>query len=194
MVSAADRRPAWLRDAENVDVAVYAAVAATPTPALDRLMSRLSAAADHSRISMTLAACLVVTRGRRGRTAAAMGLASVAVSATVVNGIVKPVARRRRPDRHEHQVPLARHVPMPASRSLPSGHAASAFAFAAGVGHVLPRDAIPLHALAAAIGYSRIHTGVHFPGDVMLGSLLGTAVAQLTTHTLDRHPHRVLTR
>ena len=99
-----------------------------------------------------------------------MGLASLAVTSAVVNLGVKPLGRRRRPDRLAEEVPLARHVPMPASRSFPSGHTAAAFAFATGVGNVSPAAAIPLRALAAAVGYSRVHTGVHYPGDVLAGA------------------------
>ena len=45
--------------------------------------------------------------------------------------------------------------------------------------------------LANSVAYSRIHTGVHYPGDVVAGSLLGSAVAQLTTHTREqRHALR----
>ncbi|MEU0428312.1 phosphatase PAP2 family protein, partial [Streptomyces canus] len=28
-----------------------------------------------------------------------------------------------------------------------------------------------------AVGYSRIHTGVHYPGDVVAGAVLGTGAA-----------------
>ena len=97
-----------------------------------------------------------------------------AVTATVVNVAVKPLARRRRPDRLAGDVPLARHVRMPSSRSFPSGHSAAAFAFATGVGHVSPAAAVPLRALAALVAYSRVHTGVHYPGDVLAGGLIGT--------------------
>jgi undecaprenyl-diphosphatase len=84
------------------------------------------------------------------------------------------------------EVPAARHVRMPATTSFPSGHSAAAFAFATGVGRVLPPAAIPLRALAAAVAYSRVHTGVHYPADVVIGALIGTAVAQVTTHALER--------
>jgi undecaprenyl-diphosphatase len=175
----------WRRDAARVDVALYAAIARTPTPDLDRAMARLSHAANFSRLSLASAAVLAATGGRTGRRAAAHGLASVAVTSSVVNLVAKPLGGRRRPDRAGEGVPVARHVPMPASTSFPSGHAAAAFAFATGVGHVLPPVAIPLHALAALVAYSRVHTGVHYPADVAAGALIGTALAQVTTHTLD---------
>lgn len=180
------RRPQWLLDAERVDVAVYAAVAATPTPSLDRGLSVVSRAADRSRLWMGAAAGLAAARGAPGRRAAGTGLLSIALASSVVNAVAKSLARRRRPDRLAHRVPEARHVPMPTSRSLPSGHAASAFAFATGVGHVLPHDAVALHGLAAVVAYSRVHTGVHFPGDVILGALIGTACAQATARAVDR--------
>jgi membrane-associated phospholipid phosphatase len=177
---------AWRRDVERLDAALYAAIARTPTPALDGAMARLSHIADYSRLSIASAAVLAATRGRVGRRAAAYGLASVAGTSAVVNLVAKPLGRRRRPDREVGAVPLARHVPMPSSTSFPSGHAASAFAFATGVGHVLPSAAVPLRALAALIAYSRVHTGVHYPGDVVVGALMGTTLAQLTTRALER--------
>lgn len=176
----------WLEDAERVDLAVYAAVARTPTPTLDDAMSRLSSAADYSRLSMASAALLALAGGQTGRRAAGMGLASLAFTAGVVNVAVKPFGRRRRPDRLAGDVPVARHVPMPASRSFPSGHTAAAFAFATGVGHASPAAAVPLRALAAVVGYSRVDTKVHYPGDVLAGALMGTTLAQLTTYVGNR--------
>jgi membrane-associated phospholipid phosphatase len=179
-------RPAWLRDAERVDLAVYAAIARTPTPALDAAMSRLTRAADYSRLWLAAAAILATSGGRRGRSAAWSGLASVGVSAAVVNLVLKPLGGRRRPDRVADQVPLARQTRMPISTSFPSGHSAAAFAFATGVDHVVPAASIPLQGLAALVAYSRVHTGVHYPGDVIAGALAGTILARLTTYALDR--------
>ena len=122
----------------------------------------------------------------RGRQAAKRGLASLAVTAAVVNLLMKPFLRRRRPDRAAALVPSARQVDMPRSRSFPSGHTAAAFAFATGAGRVEPWVAPPLVVLAALVGYSRVHTGVHYPGDVIVGSLCGVTLAELTGVVLDR--------
>src|SRR4051795_3609372 len=93
------RRPRWLLDAERVDHAIYAAVAATPTPSLDRFMIALSHAADGSVLWIATASALALARGPRGRRAAGAGLASIAVTSAAVNLVAKPLARRRRPDR-----------------------------------------------------------------------------------------------
>ncbi|HEX7536698.1 MAG TPA: phosphatase PAP2 family protein [Dermatophilaceae bacterium] len=177
----------WLADARNIDQAVYAAIARTPTPTLDREMSTLSHAANYSRLWMGSAAAIALVGGRAGRRAAVQGLTSVAVTSSVVNLAVKRIGRRQRPDRAGEDVPAARHVVMPTSLSFPSGHSAAAFAFATGVGNRLPVVAGPLHAIAGVVAYSRVHTGVHHPSDVVVGSVLGTVLAQLTTRALDHY-------
>lgn len=175
-----------MSEAERLDTALYAKVASTPTPVLDRSMRRLSHAANYSRLSLASATVLALACGPTGRRAAARGLASVAVTATVVNLAVKPLSRRRRPNRAAERVPLERHVRMPVSTSFPSGHSAAAFAFASGVGTTMPTAAIPLGVLATLVAYSRVHTGVHYPGDAIGGALMGIALAQMTAHALDR--------
>ena len=166
-----------LGELSDLDQAVYGAIARTPTPELDRVMARISDAANYSRLSLAAAAALAVTRGDKGRHAAALGLASVAVTAAVVNLAIKPLGHRRRPDRSLHSVPGVRRVRMPRSTSLPSGHTAAAFAFATGVSDVLPWEGAALHVLATVVGYSRVHTGVHYPSDVVAGALIGTVTA-----------------
>ena len=41
----------------------------------------------------------------------------------------------------------------------------------------MPRLAVPLYLLAAAIAFSRVYVGVHYPLDVLGGALLGIALA-----------------
>ncbi len=175
---------AWWAEAKRVDHAVYEAILRTPTPALDQQMSRLTQAADYSRLWLGSAAILAATRGGPGRRAAGTGLASIAVTSAVANLVFKPIGRRSRPDASD--APAARRAPMPTSSSFPSGHSASAFAFATGVGSVLPLEAIPIRVLTTTVAYSRVHTGVHYPADVIAGAFLGTTLAQITARGLDR--------
>jgi undecaprenyl-diphosphatase len=67
-------------------------------------------------------------------------------------------------------------VDAPTDPSLPSGHAAGAFAFAAFVALVLPRFRAPALAFAFLVALSRCVLGVHYPSDVVAGALLGLAV------------------
>jgi undecaprenyl-diphosphatase len=174
-----------LEEAERIDLALYAAVARASTPTLDRAMSRLSRAADYSRLSLASAGILALTGGGAGRRAARVGLAAVGVTAAVINLVAKPLGRRGRPDRIAQEVPFARHVRMPISSSFPSGHSAAAFAFATGVARVMPLAGAPLYGLAALVAYSRVHTGVHYPGDVVAGSLMGVVLAHATANLTD---------
>jgi membrane-associated phospholipid phosphatase len=151
----------WLQELNTLDEALYEAVVSSRTPSLDAAMRNLSAAADHSKISIALAATMGGVGGRDGRRAGLRGLGCVAVTSALVNLVAKPIGGRGRPDRGGAEFPATRRVAMPASRSFPSGHTAAAFAFATSVGRSVPALGPPLFALAMLVGYSRVHTGVH---------------------------------
>jgi membrane-associated phospholipid phosphatase len=171
----------WIEQADRLDVALYAAVARAHTPTLDRFFRRVSRAANYAGIWLGAAALLAVAGGAKGRRAALDALMAIAVTSIIVNAALKPLGRRRRPDVVARGVPIARHVRMPVSHSFPSGHSASAFAFASGVAATQPAAAVPLRVLATLVSYSRVHTGVHYPGDVLAGALLGVTLARVTT-------------
>ena len=132
----------------------------------DRCFVVLSRAADHSLLWVMIGAGLAAG-GWRGRSGAVRGLAAVAVTSAVTNLVLKPAFGRQRPDRRP---PL---VPQPASSSFPSGHAASAFAFAAAASWRLPGLTPLLMPLAGAVAWSRVRTGVHHRADVLAGSAIG---------------------
>ncbi|MGZ4133175.1 MAG: phosphatase PAP2 family protein, partial [Actinomycetota bacterium] len=149
---------AALHELAQVDVAVYRAVASTPTPTLDEPLRRLSGLANHSKLWIGVAGALFAFGGRTGRRAALTGLVAVGVNSAVVNLAMKFAGGRTRPDRETAGVPEQRRVPMPTSTSFPSGHSASGFAFAGAVAGSMPGLAVPLRGLASAVAYSRVHT------------------------------------
>jgi undecaprenyl-diphosphatase len=172
-----DTLRAIVRDVDALDRAVFAAIVATPTPDLDEPMRRLGRAADHSKLWLGVAAGLATLGGRRGRRAAAFGLASIGAASATVNLAVKYRAVRARPERLV--IDDARQVPMPETSSFPSGHSAAAFAFAVAAGNELPVLALPLNAAACLVAYSRVHTGVHYPSDVLAGGAIGGAAGTI---------------
>ncbi|GAB7106429.1 phosphatase PAP2 family protein [Streptomyces phaeofaciens] len=174
-----------VHDLATMDQALYETVTVTRTPTLDTALRRLSAAADHSKISFAVATGLALC-GSRPRRAAVLGVAAVGIASATANLLGKRLVRRPRPHRAEDSPFPGRHVPMPDSASFPSGHTASAVAFAAAVGPAFPAAAVPLGLLACAVGYSRVHTGVHYPGDVVAGALLGTGSAALVVALASR--------
>ncbi|HUL27650.1 MAG TPA: phosphatase PAP2 family protein [Streptosporangiaceae bacterium] len=186
-MGAVPRVEAALRQLGAVDRAVYEAIASVPTPTLDEPLRRLSQAADKSRLWLAIAAVIALTGGPTGRRAALRGVLSIGVTSAVVNLGAKSLYARRRPDRAGAGVPGERYVTMPGSTSFPSGHSASATAFASAVGRDLPGLALGLHMLAAAVAYSRVHTGVHYPGDTVVGAVIGASTATLVGGVMDRY-------
>jgi membrane-associated phospholipid phosphatase len=163
------------RAAARWDQELFERTARRQLPLLDRVLPALTRAADHSVLWLAVAAGLAAAGGPRGRRAARTGLIAVAVTSALANQPGKRWFRRRRPELDG--VPLgrrARHVPT--SASFPSGHAASAAAFATAVGVTAPPAAVPVGVLATGVAWSRVHAGVHYPTDVVAGALLGAAV------------------
>lgn len=68
------------------------------------------------------------------------------------------------------------------SGSFPSGHTSAAFATATSLSLNVPKwyVVVPAYTWASAVGYSRMHLGVHYPSDVLAGALLGAGSAWVT--------------
>jgi undecaprenyl-diphosphatase len=68
-------------------------------------------------------------------------------------------------------------VHVPHDASFPSGHAATSFAAATMLSFAFPRFAPFLYVLAAAVAFSRVYVGVHYPFDVIGGAFVGVLLA-----------------
>lgn len=188
--AAGSKVSAVVSEVGDLDRAVYATVSAVPTPNLDDALRRLSLVADNSVLWFGVAGATALVGGRRGRRAAFDGVVAIGLTSLLVNQPLKRLLPRERPNRALHGVFTERQVPLPTSPSFPSGHSASAFAFANALGGELPWLALPVRGAAAAVAWSRIHTGVHYPGDVLVGSLIGGAVGEAVGWARRRHDLR----
>ena len=92
---------------------------------------------------------------------------------------MKLLGDRARPDRDGHAVPEARWVPMPTSTSFPSGHSASARRSRWRSVTSCPPCGCRCGLAAATVAFSRVYTGVHYPGDVLVGAATGAVLGRL---------------
>ncbi|WP_232021605.1 MULTISPECIES: phosphatase PAP2 family protein [Pseudonocardia] len=162
----------------QLDQGITDFIASRPPSRVDPTLRRLTRTADHSLLWFAIAGILAARRGA-GRKAALRGVASIALTSLTANAILKPLLPRRRPAAAD--LPVFRTVTdPPSSSSFPSGHSASAAAFATAVVLEHRRAAPVVVPLAALVGWSRVHVGVHWTSDVLAGAAVGTGVALLT--------------
>jgi diacylglycerol kinase family enzyme/membrane-associated phospholipid phosphatase len=167
---------------KNWDKALFAEVAGRHWPGAEPVLPKLSRAANHGRLWFAVAAGIAAAGGPSGRRAAARGLGSLALASLTVNTVGKGAVRRSRPILDA--VPVIRQLHrQPITSSFPSGHAASAAAFAAGAALESTGWGTVVAPIAASVAFSRIYTGVHYPSDVLVGCALGVGAA-LTVRAL----------
>lgn len=118
-----------------------------------------------------IAALLAVAGGTRGRRAAVRGSVCYGVTAILANLVVKPVVGRKRPPGS------GKGRTGPVTSSFPSGHSATDLAFALGVTQEIPALFFPLAVATSAGHWSLVRSRGHYPSDVLVGGVLGVAVA-----------------
>ena len=110
-------------------------------------------------------------------------------AATVWSADLLAVLLKRIVDRDRPYVVLPEAEPLlrwDASASFPSGHAATSAAGAVILAYLIGSRAWSLAVLAAAVAFSRVYIGVHYPLDVLVGAALGAAVALVAIVLLRR--------
>ena len=168
-----------------LDTAVYAAIAGTETPGSTSRCAASRAPPTTASSGSATAAAIALLGGPGGRRAAPRRLLSLALASGVANLVAKPLTARRRPDaRSSRSSPRAR--PMPSRARSPPVTPLRPSPSPPGPARRRPLLSAPLRALATLVGYSRVHTGVHYPADVLAGAFIGVSAAELTGRMLDR--------
>jgi undecaprenyl-diphosphatase len=168
------------------ETAAIRALQAQRTPARDRLAWLVSTASDvpESVLHGLVAVAVLGRRTGRWRVAAVPALALVLETVTYL--AAGRLVNRERPDvpRLDHEQPTS---------SFPSGHEGATVALmvvyallARGVRSPLLRVAIGTGCLAypATLAWARVHTGMHYPSDVVAGAANGLASGLLAWHYL----------
>ncbi|MEU7057748.1 phosphatase PAP2 family protein [Streptomyces sp. NPDC046197] len=165
-----------LRRLLTLDCRLFEFAAERHWPAAGPVLPRLSRSANHGVLWFATAAAIAASRTPRARRAAARGVASLSLASLTINTLGKRSVRRPRPVLDP--VPVVRRLKrQPITTSFPSGHAASAAAFATGVALESPGWGAVVAPLAFSVAASRVYTGVHFPSDVLAGAALGAGAA-----------------
>ncbi|MEA2669298.1 MAG: undecaprenyl-diphosphatase [Chloroflexota bacterium] len=176
--------------AVHVDSGEVKVVVAPPAPAgLDRRLYQMINGLPHTTTSdryvsvlsdlgeglgwVAGGVALAILGGSKGRRAGMAAAMSSLAATYVVQTRIKPMFRRVRPFVNREARVVGNRPP---DHSFPSGHTASSFAGATALAFYYPKSAPLVYGLAAAVGASRVHLGVHFPSDAAVGGVIGIGI------------------
>lgn len=153
-------------------------------PAIDDLMLFLTNGHLSWPVFFLAALFMVARKGKNGFVVLFFALLAVGLADVVASGVLKPLVQRIRPCFALDHVRLL--ISQPHSYSFASSHAANATAVATVTWIFFHRGVLverlftgTMILLALAISFSRIYVGVHYPGDVLAGILIGVCSALL---------------
>jgi membrane-associated phospholipid phosphatase len=142
------------------------------SPSAERVISAFSRLGEHGGCWLAVGGVGALLSSAPDRRRRWLRGAGVVAGAHAVNQGLKLAFRRPRPE-----LPgLPPLTPTVSRMSFPSAHATTSFAAAWAYRGLAP--AAPLYATAVAFGVSRPYLGVHYPSDVLVGAVLGTAIAE----------------
>jgi undecaprenyl-diphosphatase len=135
-----------------------------------------------SPLALSLLASVIFLIGKDKVKIFALVLAVGLFFSIVVADDIKDLVKRPRPEGAGGTSYLIRN-----NYSFPSGHALAAFLAATVLGAYYGRKYyIAGYTLALVVGLSRLYLGVHYPGDVLAGAIIGIAMGELMIYAAFR--------
>ena len=164
----------------DVDRALFVLLNSRLThPVLDSVMPFITDKEHWYPVLLGLWLALIIWGGKRGRMAAIALVIAIALSDQISCSIIKPLVGRIRPCNALPAEQCRLLVGRSQAMSFPSAHAANSFAMATVVSWRVSRLAPLFFLAAAAVAYSRVYVGVHYPVDTIAGAVLGALLGRL---------------
>lgn len=166
--------------AQNVDIDVLKKININRNTSLDGTFKSISQSAVPISVATPI---LIYTLGLINNDSVAKQKALFIGETFLASAFITVVSKKIiKTDRPYDTYPMVQPVVSEASYSMPSGHTSTAFATATSLSLAYPKWYVvaPLFVWAGAIGYSRMHLGVHYPSDILAGALVGSGSAYLT--------------
>lgn len=168
----------WLN---TIDTQVFLALNGLHAPYFDAFMKLFTG--KWIWVPMYAAVLFAVVRNYRWRQTLAV-LVCVALAITIADQVcatlIRPEVCRLRPSNPENPLSEMVHIVggyRGGSYGFPSCHAANSFALASFLTLLFANRKLSLFIFAWAVlnSYSRVYLGVHYPGDLLVGAIIGTA-------------------
>ena len=165
-----------LKVLDNIDRGLLVWLHENHVPILNQVMPFITDADNWTIPILFLILYLGFFKGKRGKIALCLLIISLSINDYICAQILKPTFERVRPS-HMSIKGLNLLVSKGGKWSMPSNHASNMFSLAVILSYFFGRFKLTLFFLATIIGISRVYVGVHYPGDVMIGALVGYSIS-----------------
>ncbi len=160
---------------QNLDVAVFRFVnGSLQNPVLDFLMPLITDLNAHKPVLVVVGLILIllfIKGGKKGKYAVVVLISGILFSDQLNSSVAKFILARPRPCHALPYVHLL--VGCGGGYSFPSSHAVNTFCGAMILSFFFPKAAKWLYAFAVIVAFSRVYVGVHYPSDVVGGTVIG---------------------
>ena len=165
-----------LKILDSIDRSILVWIHENHFPILNQVMPFITDADNWVLPILLLILYLGFFRGKKGKIALCLLIISLSLNDSICAQLLKPFFERVRPS-HISIEGLNLLVSKGGKWSMPSNHASNMFSLAVILSYFYDRFKIPLFLLAIMIAISRVYVGVHYPGDVIVGALVGYSIS-----------------